>query len=301
MNRPNFFVVGMGKAGTTSLYRYLKQHPEVYLPLVKEPRYFSFKGRRPEFSGPLDEELVNNTTVYERGTYYALFDAVTKESAVGEISPSYIHLSGCATAIHEELPDAKIILILRNPAQVAYSAYLHMVRVGIEPLDFDEAISLEESRVQLNWAWHWHYKKLGLISSNIQEYIDIFGREKLLFIKYEDFKVDNQGVLKSICRFLGVDDTFKFESTVVNTSDQPTWKLLHRVYSNPSSIVNRFTRIALPLYFREKLKMLYQSINLSQSAENFDNNDEERLKAKYKTEIIRWQEMTGLSLSDWLE
>ena len=132
MTMPNFLIIGAMKSGTTALYYYLEQHPEIYMSPVKEPNFFS------------SQERENAAGAVARiGNYRDLFRGVSGETAIGEASHSYLYEPGAAAEIRRYAPEAKLIAILRNPIDRAYSHFLHMVRSGTEPLD-DFAQALQE-------------------------------------------------------------------------------------------------------------------------------------------------------------
>src|SRR3712207_6354190 len=135
MTMPNFLIIGAMKSGTTALYYYLEQHPEIYMSPVKEPNFFSSQ-----------EQENAADAVTDIGTYQHLFRGVSGEKAIGEASHSYLYEPGAAAEIRRYLPEAKLIAILRNPIDRAYSHFLHMVRSGTEPLD-DFAQALQEEVV----------------------------------------------------------------------------------------------------------------------------------------------------------
>ena len=132
MTMPTFLIIGAGKSGTTSLYYYLKQHPQVYMSPVKEAHFFDQdEGEKPDFRGPGRSSPPPITSIED---YRALFRGVTDETAVGEATPSYIYIPGAPGRIRRRIPDAKLIAGLRNPTDRAYSAFLHTVRSGRERL-----------------------------------------------------------------------------------------------------------------------------------------------------------------------
>src|SRR5918994_968558 len=210
MTMPNFFIVGAQKAGTTSLYHYLNQHPQIYMSPVKEPFFF-------------DHEINSKGDVVVRGfagrrqapryanleEYQALFRGVGGETAIGEASPLYIYAPGTPERIKEYVPEARSVALLRNPADRAYSAYLHALRIGVEPLaDFAQALREEEERIRNGWHYVFHYRNRGLYYEQIKRYYEVFGRESVGVWLYDDLKEDPARMVRSVFRFLGVEDTF---------------------------------------------------------------------------------------------
>ena len=149
MRKPNFFVVGAPKAGTTSLYHYLRQHPDIYMSPIKEPRFFSLEARPMNFEpsyqmrairqaeevheylqGPMVGKCPSGI-VYEWPDYLRLFAAATTERAVGEASASYLWSKTAASAIASRIPRARILMVLRSPAERAFSQYMNAVSDGL--------------------------------------------------------------------------------------------------------------------------------------------------------------------------
>src|ERR1051325_6146140 len=142
MTMPNFLVIGAVKSGTTALHRYLKQHPDIFMSTPKELRFFPFEDRPPDFRGPGDAEDMK-PAVKSIGDYRARFAEGARHPARGESSPLYLYYPRSAERLRHHIPDAKLIAILRHPADRAYSQYLMKVRDGHERLDFAAALDAE--------------------------------------------------------------------------------------------------------------------------------------------------------------
>jgi hypothetical protein len=232
MRLPNFIIIGAAKSGTTALYHYLKQHPQIYMSPMKEPRFFAFEPGELEFGGPGDTAL-HRSTLVNLEDYQALFLNVSGERAVGEASPVYLCSPKAAGRIKSFVPEARLIAILRHPVDRAYSHYLHQIRDGVEPLtDFSQALQAEEKRVHDNWEYRWRYKELGFYAVQLRKYFDTFDRKQMKIYLYEDFNTDPQRVLRDVYRFLSVDDTFVADTSVrYNMSGVPRSKVIHAVLS----------------------------------------------------------------------
>ncbi|MDP6150009.1 MAG: sulfotransferase, partial [Gammaproteobacteria bacterium] len=168
---PTFLVIGAPKCGTTSLYHYLDQHPDVYLSPVKEPQYFAFAGQQLDFRGP---GVTINNAVTELADYRKLFSGASVEKAIGEASALYLSVPGTAERIRAQIPDVRLIAILRRPADRAFSSYMHLIRDDREPMrDFAAALAAEEQRIADNWGFLWRYKQLGRYYEQLKHYYDI--------------------------------------------------------------------------------------------------------------------------------
>src|SRR3954452_18181658 len=130
MTMPNFLILGAAKAGTTALYHYLKQHPEVCMSEIKETNFFALMGKPLDFRGPGDDEHINRFSVTTWGDYQSRFPDRTDARAVGEASPLYLYSPDAPGRIARWMPKAKLVVILRDPVARAYSAFLHLVRGG---------------------------------------------------------------------------------------------------------------------------------------------------------------------------
>ena len=152
MTMPNFLIIGAVKAGTTSLHDWLSQHPQIYMSSIKELNFFAFEGDNLEvFKGKFNKEYLAGFETTLQG-YRKHFQGVTNEIAIGESSPTYLYHPKAPERIQHYIPDVKLIAILRNPVERAYSNYLHTIRDSIEPFtDFAQALEEEESRIQDGW------------------------------------------------------------------------------------------------------------------------------------------------------
>jgi hypothetical protein len=143
---PNFFIIGAPKSGTTALYDSLKQHPEIYMSPVKEPHFFALNEQPPVWAGPAGSYL-RQTAVWRPRDYFMLFAGVTNQCTVGEASTRYLRSPLAAQRIKQYLPESKLVAILRQPADRAYSDYVFRIQHGWEAVaSFTEALELEDSR-----------------------------------------------------------------------------------------------------------------------------------------------------------
>src|SRR4029078_4579789 len=183
---PTFFIIGAGKAGTTSLYHYLKQHPDVYMSPVKEPLFFAFAGQRLNYAGP-EGAKINARAITSLDAYQALFRGGAGHTALGEASSAYLYYPAAPERITRLLPQAKLIVILRCPADRAYSNYLHALRIRSEPIkNFVGALEAEPHRIAANWSHFYHYRAKGWYFRQLKSWVDLFPRDQFLFNLYED-------------------------------------------------------------------------------------------------------------------
>ena len=221
---PNLFVVGAAKAGTTSLHRYLSASPDVFMSVTKEPHFFSSVDARGTW-----------TIVKDQDQYLSLFSARESEIYAGESSPSYLWDPGAAERIHRASPDARILMLLRDPVRRAHSHYLMDVREGLVEGDFLQAVRRDYERQDKGWGTSHLYVELGLYADAITRYQDLFGAESVLVLVFEEFIKDPGTSLTSVARFLGLpDDAFSAAETATahNPYRQARSQLVRRLLNN---------------------------------------------------------------------
>jgi hypothetical protein len=204
MALPEFFIAGVPKAGTTGLYAALLRHPQLYLPAVKEPKFFLSDGRPPHRGGPGDVQTYQEH-IWHRADYEALFNAAAPGTVRGEATPFYLYDRHAHQRIRALVPDAKFILVLRDPVDRAYSNWSHLWSAGLEKeADFLAACGNEPRRRAAGWADIWHYLGLGLYGGQVRDLQRTFGRDQLLIMRYRDLVDEPRATLDRVCRFLGV-------------------------------------------------------------------------------------------------
>jgi hypothetical protein len=204
---PDFFIVGHHKSGTTALYEMLRRHPQVFMPELKEPRYFASDLRRR--AGPRVEWLPETLAEYT-----ALFAAAGPDRKAGEATPLYLVSRTAAGAIAEVQPKARIVAILREPASFLRSLHMEFVQNYIEDQsDLRQALALEpERREGRSMPKRFRMPQMLMYSEHVRyveqlrRYHAVFPREQVLVLIYDDFRADNEGTVRRVLRFLEVDD-----------------------------------------------------------------------------------------------
>ncbi len=224
---PTFLVIGAAKAGTTALYRWLQQHPQVYMPDNKQPHFLA--GLQPSFSGPGDQAL-NRDIVTDPEAYRALFAPGADRPARGEASPFYLcYPDRLARTLTDSFPDTRLVVLLREPVSRAYAGYLHLVRDGREAESFPRALALEQSRLARGWEPLWAHRGLGLYGQQIQSLLQVVPRAHLGVWLYDDLQRRPGVLFSEVCSFIGVDDRFVPNFTHHNTGGVPRSPALHRL------------------------------------------------------------------------
>ncbi len=236
---PNFLVIGAQKAGTTSLFEYLRQHPDIYLPQAKETAFFYHDYK------------------YEKGlSYYEehYFGSVNGEKAVGEVSPHYLYHTFCRDRIRENLRDLKFIILLRNPIDRAYSNYWMEVKRGLETLSFEDAIEKEQMRIEgdLFERETFSYMHRGLYYGQIKAYMDLFPEANFLCLLSDDLKYDRVNALKNIFMFLGVstEENLQTLQKTFHTATKIRSLWLQDFLRNPSYLSRLFIKSLIPFKLR---------------------------------------------------
>ena len=197
---PNFFIVGAPKAGTTSLYAYLDQHPQVYMSPVKEPSYFAPEQCRENF-------------IFSWEGYLRLFENVSDEIAIGEATASYLWSESAARNIAAGIPRAKIIINLRNPVDRAFSQYLQMLTNGVTRRSFRGQIDASLCGSNQEFGLLWPFLELGRYYEQIKRYFGEFPRSQIHISYYEELERAPEQLLAGLFAFLGVDPGFILDIT----------------------------------------------------------------------------------------
>jgi hypothetical protein len=204
MALPDFLIAGVPKAGTTALHAALVRHPQLFLPTVKEPKFFLSDGRPPRNGGPGDVQTYQEH-VWRRSDYEALFEPAPPGTLRGEATPFYLYVHEAHDRIRAVVPHAKVILLLRDPVDRAHSNWTHLWNAGLEPeADFLTACRAEEQRKAAGWAHFWHYLSQGLYGRQVQHLFSVFPREQVLLLRYRELKDAPDATLDRVCTFLGV-------------------------------------------------------------------------------------------------
>jgi len=298
MSLPNFLIIGAAKSGTTSLYHYLGQHPDIFMSPIKEPKFFAHDGEKIQFCGRGDQEALHDV-ITDFDSYKALFDGVKSEKAIGEASAEYLYSPRAPERIRYYIPDAKLIVILRNPVERAYSSFIFMRQHWREICEtFEEALACEEERKRDQWEFIWHYKAVGKYVEQLQRYFMLFPREQLQVHLFEDLQQDPNKVVRDCLHFLEVDDTF-----IPDTSQK------HMVTTCPIECLiprhkdlydlcyqSRIMRTLVPTRLR-RITMEY--LNQDRVVPPLTKRTRKRLLRYYSEDLHELESLIGRDLSHW--
>lgn len=299
MALPNFIVIGAPRAGTTSLYFTLGQHPQVHLSPVKEPRYFAFAGENLTFRGPGDDQSYNRS-VTSREVYEGLFRPLPCHRAIGEMSTCYLLTPAAPERIHRLIPHTRLIAILRQPADRAYSNYLLMRRLGFETCaDFRAALADEPRRMKENWAPVWYYRQRSRYCDSLRRYQKLFPPERIRIFLFEDLLNTPEAMLQDLYRFLELDEpkpALRLERH--NDGGIPRSVRVDRLVSRPHPL-KPFLRLLLPGSLRRRLGLRF--IRWNNRRLPLDPELRNRLTGEFREDILELQDLTGRDLSHWLQ
>lgn len=303
-NYPNFFIVGAAKSGTTSLFHYLKQHPEIFLPNTKENFFFA-ELRKNTFTGV--GNFYGDNIVEKWDDYLKLFRGIKSEIAIGEACVGYLYFYEKTIKNMKKYLSyfPKIIILLRNPVERAFSNYSHHVRDGIENLSFEKVINRQiiEQRADQNYWWGFDYIKVGLYYSQVKAYVSTFGKENVRIYLHEDLNEAPTQVLKDIFKFLKVDESFNPDTkTKYNISGIPKSKKLQDFLLGHDSSFKKLVRpIAFKLIGKEKTEKIVNSFwNKNLKRLNIDPEIKCKLSELYREDILKLQNLINRDLSSWL-
>lgn len=296
MDVPNCIIIGAPRSGTTSLYNYLQQHPQVFMSPLKETRFFAYEDQAVDYQGPADAHAYNRDTVTDAAAYRQLFANRSPGQVTGEASPVYLYRGGrAAERIQHHVPDGKLIAIFRNPVDRAYSDFLNMVRLGWEPLrNFGRALAREERRIAARWSPYYHYRAKGFYARQLQPYLDRFDRAQMRFYLHEDLRQDAASLMADLFTFVGVDHRMSVDTTTRhNRSGLPRSDALHRLLTHPTT--ERVMRGPL-----RAVRTALRDWNTDPEKPPMAPSIRAELQDTYRDDIQRLQAILDRDLSHWL-
>jgi Sulfotransferase domain len=292
---PDFFIVGQPKSGTTALYEMLRHHPQIYMPELKEPWYFA-SDMLPRFQPPRSAPPLQTLEDYR-----ALFAEAGPQQRIGEASSSYLLSSTAAARIAEVRPDARLIAILREPASFLRSLHLQLLRTHVEnQKTLRKAVGLEAARREGKRVPRRSHRPQLLLYSDHVRYVEqlrryeaVFPREQLLVLIYDDFRRDNEGTVRTVRRFLGVDpdipvDVLDANPTTVRMRSQQMDELLNVVSVGRGPISRAFKaglKAVMPSELRSRAMLATQRHLVMGAPQPPDEELMLQLRRRFKGEV----------------
>lgn len=300
MKLPDFLIIGAQKCGTTALYQALCQHPEIYMSPIKEPSYFALNGAPPSYPVPSREYA--DRLRYTEESYLALFQDVLDQRAIGEASAIYLssyYPERTAARINAFNPQMRLIAILRQPAERAWSAFQYYRSRRFEPLqDFVAALAAEAQRCNGCALPDIRHFANGCYFANLKPYFDCFPREQIRVYLYEEWNEQPQYVLRDIFAFLGVDERVVVETRRANVTYSVRHAWLQRFLNEPN-----LARQALELVLHGQLRArVYRKLwrDNQRRPPVLDSGLRHALTGRYRSDIEQLQTLINRDLSHWL-
>jgi hypothetical protein len=298
---PEFLFVGTAKAGTTSIYQYLKQHPDISIP-VKETFYF-MKEKYKNISLPYPQQRDPADLVLDAEQYKALYPPESGKM-IGEIGTGYLYHHDVSIPLIKQMlgDEVKILIILRNPAERCFSSYMHFVKDLHESASFEEAMALEPKRKASDWDFMWMHKDLGFYSTQVEAYLNAFKNCKVLI--YEEFIKDPKTVMNDLFAFLGLSSQNNLiVERVYNPSGEAKFKAFQKfiTHENPlKSAIRPVFRMFFSKERREQIRKNAKAKNLTKGLK-IPAQAKKRLMAQYMSDILSLEKILGRNLSIWYE
>lgn len=293
MTLPNFVIIGAAKAGTTALYWYLAEHPEIFMSPMKETNFLAY-GRDGKGNLMYGDPELHRFRVTTLDAYEALFEEAGNVKAVGEASPIYLECPQTPERIKTLLPGAQIVCGLRDPVDRAYSDYQMYLRNRGKRLDPERDLVPDASWAQPGSHW----MKIGRYHEMLSRYFDVIPREQVYLYLFRDLKTDSQDVIQNVYRFLGVDETYVPDlDTPHNVGGMPAVAGVERVLTS-----KRLRALAEPMIprFVADFARRVRTANL-EKAPPLPPAMRRRMIEYFEDDIVQAQSLLGLDLSNWLE
>lgn len=294
---PDFMIVGTARGGTTSLFYYLDQHPGIYFPAQKEPFFFNYMGQATDQIGDPDFQ---DAIVSQLPDYLKLFEKAGDGQIFGEGSTTYLYdhenvIPNIKKVYGPRYKDLKIVAVLRNPTQRAFSHYMYFIRRNKENLTFTEALKPEIIKERLKMNLTYDYFGFGLYYRQIKAYTEEFPHFKVCFI--EDLKSDTEAFMNDMFTFLGLDPVPVDTNFVANPSGYPKnlfSKIFLKVYSR-NKILRDIAGALFPKGVKHKVlgKLLKKG--------TLDPTIRDSLIDAFRDDILKLGDLLGRDLGHWLK
>ncbi len=299
MLKPNFFIVGAPKSGTTSLYDYLKQHPSVYLP-KKELYYFCY-------------DLTFRTPPLRESVYLSYFNEAKDQKAIGDASVYYLLSPGAAEKIKEFNPEAKIIIMLRNPVQMVYSLHSQLFSNGDETIEtFKEAMDAERQRREGKMIPPYHrcpleamyYSCIANYTEQVLRYKTAFGEDNVHIIFFEDFAFNPQKEYQKALKFLGLEELMPESFEVKNSNKAPRSMAFLGFLVHPPNYIKSIGKFLFPHHTKRREWLIDRLWNLNtkyKPRNPLTLEMKQRLVDLYRPDIEKLGKLLNRDLSQWLK
>ena len=297
---PDFIILGAARAGTTALHSYLRQSPQIFMPEGKEPNFFAYEGARLAVRGP-GADFINNS-ITDLDVYLKLFEPAPPGAILGEASPLYLYEPAAPGNIHRRIPGARLVVILRNPIEQAFSHFLYAKRMSVEPLaSFTEALGREDERARAGWQPLFGYSRFARFGEQLERYLALFPREQILIRTYDEFRATPETLIAAILAHVGADPTFRPDMSLrPNEGGVPKSAVWQKFLMRPNPITG-LTRLMLPERTRRAIRDRLAARNLRRARDRLAPEARMILSERLSDDIARLGTLTGLDFSHWLQ
>jgi hypothetical protein len=290
-NLPDFIVFGAAKSGTSAFHNALSKHPRVFCSNPKEPHYFSYPEILSRATGILE------TDIHTESAYRSLFSSADESQIRGESSIGYLKNPKTPGRIYQCIPNVKLIAILRQPVDRAYSGWLHRRHNFIEPItDFLTAC---ESRATSDWKRSGNYLNDGYYARHLKNWFSVFPREQFKIFLYEDWQHNPEKVLNETFQFLGIPQLPVITVTRDNVTSISPRSVLLKKFLKPSPHLRPLIRSIIPAIVRYHITKFLHRVNQGQSAPPLDPLVRTKLTAGYETDICELETLIQRDLTHW--
>ncbi len=301
INLPKFIFVGTAKAGTTSVYKYLMQHPNINIP-VKET-FFFMKDIYKNITLPYPKQRSDEPLIHNESDYFNIYK--NQPGITGEIGTGYLYYHQYSIPLIKKYlgDDVKILILLRNPVDRCFSSYKHFTKDLFETNIFTQALSIENQRISENWDFMWHYKNVGLYYEQVKAFLQHFKNVKIIL--YDDLISQPQKTMHEIISFIGIKEPFTFSiEKAYNESGTPKNKSIHKLLVHDHWIKKYITRpiikTILPYKTRDKIRKYLRNKNFKKSTEKINPEDKKYLQQYYAQDLEKLSALIGVDLKNWL-
>lgn len=291
---PNLFIAGVAKAATTTWYKALGLHPDVFMPEEKELRF-------------LDRDLTFDNRIETEEEYLALFEDAGNEARLGDASPWYFHSNVAAQAIRERVEDPRILVFLRDPVERLHSLHGQMVMSGAETItDFRQALEAQQDRKKgkrlpdlLEPREGLYYWDVAHYAESVQRYKEIFDEDEILFVRFEDFTRDPPGTYRKVCRFIDVDPALEPRIPASNAHQVTRSYRVRDILQDPPALVRRVAA-RLPRGWPERARDIFWELNLKDARRVPMPPDVRLVLTEHcRPDVERLEDLLGWDLSAW--
>jgi len=293
---PNFLIAGAPKSGTTAIYHFLRKHPQIFLPEIKEPNFFTSIFRKELFQG-IGDQRIEERFIKSFSDYSGLFENVSPlAKAIGEASVYIMYyFEQTIPELKKYLGDPRIIIILRNPVDRAFSAYTQLKNDKRETLTFRKALDSEEDRITRNFEFLWHYKNVGLYANQVKSFKENFSNVKVYL--YDDLRLDPDKLVTDLLRFLEVRSIKINSKKEYNKSGEPYLKDLHD-FIRLDHPLKTAIRDFIPRTVKRRIRILNNRYNLRRTV--MSDDDKRYLNNYFREDMKKLEVIIDRNLYSWM-